>query len=157
MLELDVRSQASVEHCVAEILARAGRIDVLVNNAGVMHMDFAEETRIEDARAIFETNFFGVVRMTDAVLPHMRSRRQGRIINVGSLSAWVGEPGEAFYSASKRARAGYTVSFRKACVRKKGLLIWEAGYQLFRGSPGNSRASRPQGSSLSPTHVSAVR
>lgn len=87
MLELDVRSDDSVKHCVAEVLARAGQIDVLINNAGVEHVSIAEETTLEDARAIFETNFFGVVRMTNAVLLGMRARRQGRIINVGSLAA----------------------------------------------------------------------
>jgi NAD(P)-dependent dehydrogenase (short-subunit alcohol dehydrogenase family) len=113
MLELDVRSDGSVKNCVAKVLAQAGQIDVLVNNAGVLLQGlFAEETAIEAARAVFETNFFGVVRMTNAVLPGMRHRRQGRIINIGSLSAWIGEPGEAFYSASKHALAGYTESLR---------------------------------------------
>jgi NAD(P)-dependent dehydrogenase (short-subunit alcohol dehydrogenase family) len=112
MVELDVRSDDSVEHCVAEVLARAGRIDVLVNNAGVAPVSIAEETTMEDARAVFETNFFGAVRMTNAVLPDMRDRRQGRIINVGSLAAWVGEPGEAFYAASKAALARYSEALR---------------------------------------------
>ncbi|MEJ2600802.1 MAG: SDR family NAD(P)-dependent oxidoreductase [Anaerolineales bacterium] len=113
MLELDVRSEDSVEHCVGEALARAGQIDVLINNAGIEHVGVAEETTLEDAHAVFETNFFGVVRLTNAVLPGMRRRRHGRIINVGSLAAWVGEPGEAFYSASKHALAGYTEALRQ--------------------------------------------
>jgi NAD(P)-dependent dehydrogenase (short-subunit alcohol dehydrogenase family) len=112
MLECDVRSDDSVERSVAEVLARAGHIDVLINNAGVLHFGLAEETTMEEARAVFETNFFGVVRMTNAVLPHMRSRRQGRIINVGSLAAWVGEPGDSFYCATKHALAGYTEALR---------------------------------------------
>lgn len=111
-LESDVRSDPSVERCVAEVLARAGHVDVLVNNAGMMHMGIAEETIMEDARAVFDTNFFSLVRMTNAVLPSMRARRQGRIINVGSLAAWVRESGEAFYSASKHAMAGYTEALR---------------------------------------------
>jgi NAD(P)-dependent dehydrogenase (short-subunit alcohol dehydrogenase family) len=108
MLELDVRSEDSIEQCVSKVLARAGRIDVLINNAGIEQVGVAEETTMEDAHAVFETNFFGAVRMSNAVLPGMRRHRQGRIINVGSLAAWVGEPGEAFYSASKHALAGYT-------------------------------------------------
>lgn len=108
MLALDVRSEDSVQRCVAEVLARAGRIEVLVNNAGVMHEGFAEETTLAEAHAVFETNLFGVARVSNAVLPGMRRRRQGRIINVGSLAAWVGEPGEAFYAASKAALARYT-------------------------------------------------
>ena len=112
MLELDVRSDASVQRCVAEVLARTGRIDVLVNNAGVMHLGVAEETTMAAAHEVLETNFFGVARMVDAVLPGMRERRRGRIINVGSAAAWIGEPGEAFYSASKHALAGYSEALR---------------------------------------------
>jgi len=86
---------------------------VLINNTGIEHVGIAEETTLEDAQAVFETNFFGVVRMTNAVLPGMRQKRQGRIINVGSAAAWFGEPGEAFYSASKHALAGYTEALRQ--------------------------------------------
>jgi NAD(P)-dependent dehydrogenase (short-subunit alcohol dehydrogenase family) len=144
MLELDVRSGASVKRCVAEVLARAGRIDVLINNAGVEHVGMAEETTLEDARAVFETNFFGVVRVTNAVLPGMREHRQGRIINVGSLAAWVGEPGEAFYSASKRALAGYTEALRHE--------VWPLGIHVSLVEPGAFKTnliradSTPEGS-----------
>lgn len=108
MLRLDVRSEQSVQSCVDTV----GRVDVLVNNAGVMHTGFAEETAIGDAEAVLDTNFLGAVRMIDAVLPGMRARRRGRVINVGSLAAWVGEPGEAFYAASKAALARYTQALR---------------------------------------------
>ncbi|MGH3622896.1 MAG: SDR family NAD(P)-dependent oxidoreductase [Sciscionella sp.] len=107
MLPLDIRSADSVRHCVQQVLARAGHIDVLVNNAGTMHEGFAEETTLAEAEAVFATNFFGTVRVVNAVLPGMRSRRHGRIITVGSLAAWVGEPGEGFYAASKAALARY--------------------------------------------------
>lgn len=112
MLRLDVRSDESVTACAAQVLSRAGHLDVLVNNAGVMHLGMAEETTLDDARAVWETNLLGVARMTNAVLPHMRARRQGRVINIGSAAAWVGEPGEAFYAASKHALAGYTEALR---------------------------------------------
>lgn len=112
MLRLDVRSDQSVARCVADVLSLTGRIDVLVNNAGVMYHGIAEETPIPQAQSLFETNLFGVVRVTNAVLPGMREQRQGRIINVGSLARWVAEPGEAFYSASKHALAGYTEALR---------------------------------------------
>lgn len=128
MLELDVRSDASVERCVGEVLERAGQIDVLINNAGVMHLGIAEETSLADARALFETNFFGVVRMTNALLPGMRGRRQGRIINVGSLAAWVGEPGEAFYAASKSALEGYSEALRHE--------VWPLGLHVSVVEPG---------------------
>jgi NAD(P)-dependent dehydrogenase (short-subunit alcohol dehydrogenase family) len=128
MLELDVRSDDSVRSCVAEVLARAGRIDVLVNNAGVMHLGVAEETAMAVAHEVFETNFFGVARMINAVLPGMRERRQGRIINVGSAASWVGEPGEAFYSASKHALAGYTEALRHE--------VWPLGIHVSLVEPG---------------------
>ncbi|WP_165974344.1 SDR family NAD(P)-dependent oxidoreductase [Nonomuraea deserti] len=105
MVQLDIRSEESVRQCVDRVLDRAGGIDVLVNNAGVMHEGFAEETALTDAQAVFDVNFFGTVRVTHAVLPGMRARRQGHVINVGSLAAWVGEPGEGLYAASKAALA----------------------------------------------------
>lgn len=112
MLTLDVRSEDSIRSCVQEVQERAGHIDVLVNNAGVMHQGFAEETTLAEAEAVFAANFFGTVRVTNAVLPGMRGRGQGRIINVGSLAAWIGEPGEGFYAASKAALARYTEALR---------------------------------------------
>ena len=128
MLELDVRSDDSVRRCVTEVLTRAGQIDLLVNNAGMMHMGVAEETTMEDARTVLETNFFGAVRMANAVLPGMRQRKRGRIINVGSLAAWVGEPGEAFYSASKHALAGYSEALRHE--------VWPLGIHVSLVEPG---------------------
>jgi NAD(P)-dependent dehydrogenase (short-subunit alcohol dehydrogenase family) len=152
MLVLDVQSDASVDRCVAEVLARAGRIDVLVNNAGIEHVGVAEETTMEEARAVFETNFFGVVRMTNAVLPGMRARRQGRIVNVGSLAAWVGEPGEAFYSASKHALAGYTEALRHE--------TWPLGIHVSLVEPGAFATNVIHAASVTPgtiTDYDAVR
>jgi NAD(P)-dependent dehydrogenase (short-subunit alcohol dehydrogenase family) len=131
MLRLDVRSDESVAHCMAEVRDRGVHLDVLVNNAGIEHLGIAEETTLEEAHAVFETNFFGVVRMTNAVLPDMRERRRGRIINVGSAAAWVGEPGEAFYSASKRAIAGYTEAVRHE--------VWPLGIEVSLVEPGAFR------------------
>ncbi len=128
MLRLDVRSDESVERCVAEVLSRTGRIDVLVNNAGVMHEGFAEETTIEQAQEILATNLFGAARMVNAVLPGMRARRRGRIITVGSLASWVGEPGEGFYAASKAAVARYTEALRHE--------LWPLGIEVSLVEPG---------------------
>ena len=108
MLVLDVRSDDSVRSCVQHMMARVDRIDVLVNNAGQIHASVIEETSLEQARDILETNFWGAVRVTDAVLPIMRRQRAGHIINVSSLAGLVGIPGQAFYSASKFALEGYT-------------------------------------------------
>ena len=112
MLMLDVRSQDSVQACIRTVLDAEGRLDVLVNNAGTTHLSLAEETDVEQARAVLETNFFGVVRMTNAVLPAMRARKNGRIINVCSLAGLVAIPGQAFYTASKFALEGYSEALR---------------------------------------------
>ncbi len=108
MLTLDVRSQASVEQCVRTVLERAGQIDVLVNNAGVAFVGATEECSDEEIAAQFDVNVFGVMRLTRAVLPSMRERRRGRIINIGSLSARVAVPFQGAYSATKAAIEGYS-------------------------------------------------
>lgn len=107
ILKLDVNSDASAKACVDEVLTRAGRLDVLVNNAGYALGGAAEETSIEEAKEQFETNFFGVVRMVKAVLPHMREHRSGRIITIGSLAGLMAIPYNAFYSSTKFAVEGY--------------------------------------------------
>ena len=108
MLPLDVRSDLSVRACVGEMLERAGGIDVLVNNAGYALTGAAEETSIEEAKEQFDTNFFGVVRVTNAVLPAMRQAGSGKIITLGSLVGLLGIPFASFYSATKFAIEGYS-------------------------------------------------
>jgi short-subunit dehydrogenase len=108
LVALDVRSDDSVRNCVQHVLSQTGRIDVLVNNAGYSLMGAAEETSIDEAKAQLETNFFGVVRMVNAVLPAMRKAGAGKIINIGSLAGITAIPFGAFYTASKFALEGYT-------------------------------------------------
>jgi NAD(P)-dependent dehydrogenase (short-subunit alcohol dehydrogenase family) len=112
MLELDVRSDASVGACVATLLGREGRIDVLVNNAGFMAFGESEATSPEQAREQFETNLFGPMRLINAVLPAMRRQGQGRIVNLSSLVGLVGVPLLPVYTASKFALEGYSESLR---------------------------------------------
>jgi short-subunit dehydrogenase len=92
------------------VLERAGRIDALVNNAGYTLIGSSEETSMEEAKDLFETNFFGVLRMSQAVLPHMREQGFGRIANVGSVVGFLPAPYQAIYSASKHAIVGYSES-----------------------------------------------
>jgi len=111
MLSLDVTSDESVATAVSELLSREGRIDLLVNNAGFSTAPAgAEESSMEQARSVFDTNFFGIVRMTRAVLPHMRRQRSGRIINIGSIFGFLPMPYMALYAATKHAVEGYSES-----------------------------------------------
>ncbi|MBR0954279.1 oxidoreductase [Bradyrhizobium canariense] len=123
MLALDVTSDASVEAAVGEVIRREGRIDLLVNNAGFgVAPAGAEESSIEQARAIFETNFFGLVRMTRAVVPHMRRQGGGRIINIGSVLGFLPMPYGALYAATKHAVAGYSESLDHE-LRTRGIRV----------------------------------
>lgn len=109
LLRLDVTDDASVEAAVAELLQREERIDLLVNNAGFgIAPASALESSIEQARAIFDTNFLGIVRLIRAVVPHMRRRRSGQIINISSILGVVPMPYVALYVASKHAVEGYS-------------------------------------------------
>ncbi|MBI9015828.1 MAG: SDR family NAD(P)-dependent oxidoreductase [Phycisphaerae bacterium] len=112
MLTLDVGDEQSVKDCVATLLNKAGRCDVLVNNAGFVVNGFAEETDIDQVESIFQTNFVGLVRLTNAILPTMRSQRCGKIINISSIAGLMGVPYRGFYAASKFAVEGYSESLR---------------------------------------------
>jgi short-subunit dehydrogenase len=112
LVPLDVTSEESVDSCVSTVVERAGRIDVLVNNAGIGLIGAAEEASIEEAWALFDTNLFGVARMVNAVLPAMRARRSGLIINFGSLGATLPIPFHGYLSASKAAVTTYSDALR---------------------------------------------
>lgn len=111
-IEIDVCSDISVNRGIAEILAKVPSIDVLINNAGFGYYATVEDLRIEDLRRQFETNVFGVVRVTQAVLPGMRERRRGRIINVSSVAGKVAPPLFGAYSGSKFALEGLSDALR---------------------------------------------
>jgi len=121
-LPLDVTDDESVADAVREVLDRSGRIDVLVNNAGLGVAGAAEESSLEQARALFETNLFGSIRMTRAVLPHMREQRSGRIINVSSIVGLIPVPYMALYASSKHALEGYSESVDHE-VREHGVRV----------------------------------
>ena len=123
MLPLDVTSDESVETTVTEVLRLQGRIDLLLNNAGFgVAPAGAEESSLEQARAIFDTNFFGIVRMTRAVVPHMRHQGDGRIINVGSVLGFLPAPYMALYAATKHAIEGYSESLDHE-LRTRGIRV----------------------------------
>jgi NAD(P)-dependent dehydrogenase (short-subunit alcohol dehydrogenase family) len=122
MLPLDVTSDESVDAVVKDVMRLDGRIDLLVNNAGFGVAAGAEESSIEQARSIFETNFFGLVRMTRAVVPHMRRQGSGRIINIGSVLGFLPMPYGALYAATKHAIEGYSESLDHE-LRTRGIRV----------------------------------
>ncbi len=111
-LALDVTDEGSVEACVQAVEQRTGRLDLLVNNAGIAVMGAVEEVPMTLVQQQFEANFFGVVRVTRAALPIMRRQRSGTIINISSVVGLVPIPFGGFYSASKFAIEGLTESLR---------------------------------------------
>ena len=121
-LPLDVTADDSVAGAVREVLDRSGRVDVLVNNAGLGIAGAAEESSIDQARALFDTNLFGSIRMTRAVLPQMREQVSGRVINVSSVLGLVPAPFGALYAATKHAIEGYSESVDHE-VREYGIRV----------------------------------
>jgi NAD(P)-dependent dehydrogenase (short-subunit alcohol dehydrogenase family) len=111
-IDLDVTDDDSVSRAVAEVERRAGPVEVLVNNAGVVFAAAIEEIRIADMRRQFETNFLGVIRVTQRVLPEMRRRRRGRIVNMSSIAGKTSMPIMGPYSASKFALEAISDSLR---------------------------------------------
>ena len=108
--KMDVDSDESVKHCIETIIKEHGKIDVLVNNAGIERHGSVEELSMVDCKAIMETNYFGVIRCIQAVLPQMRENKNGCIINVGSVSGKIACTPLSAYSASKFALEALTES-----------------------------------------------
>jgi NAD(P)-dependent dehydrogenase (short-subunit alcohol dehydrogenase family) len=128
---LDVTDTARVEAGVAQALQRLGRIDVLVNNAGYGLFGAVEETAEDEARRVMETNFFGTLRLTRAVLPQLRRQGGGRIVNFSSLAGLIGIPGVGLYSAAKHAVEGLSESL--------ALELAPLGIRLILVEPGGFR------------------
>src|SRR5437899_6726695 len=121
-LALDVTSDESVSTVVGRVIERFGRLDLLVNNAGTGAAGAAEESSVAQDQRVFDINFFGLVRMTKAVLPHMRAAGNGRIINISSVLGLVPAPYMASYAATKHAIEGYSESVDHA-VREHGIRV----------------------------------
>jgi len=138
MVRLDIASDQSVKECVSAVLQKADRIDVLVNNAGQALTGGLEETSVEEAKAYFDSNFFGAVRMVNAVLPDMRKRRNGQIINVASLAGTFPVPFEGYYGAAKAALMTYTEVLRQE-VKSLGVKVSVIEPGFFRTNLGNAR------------------
>jgi NAD(P)-dependent dehydrogenase (short-subunit alcohol dehydrogenase family) len=103
VLALDVNDSVSIKRAIAEVQEESGRIDVLINNAGISSISSIEEIEMEEAKAVFETNVFGVLRVTQEVIRGMRERRSGTVVNVSSVAGRLVTAGHGIYAASKHA------------------------------------------------------
>jgi NAD(P)-dependent dehydrogenase (short-subunit alcohol dehydrogenase family) len=112
-VKLDVTKPDEVKSSVAQTIAKFGQIDVLVNNAGIGYFGAIEESEEDEYRRMFEINFFGLVAMTNTVLPHMRAKHTGHIVNVASIGGLVGFPGVGLYNATKFAVDGLSDALAK--------------------------------------------
>jgi len=122
LVPLDVRDEASAKACVDEVRSRAGRIDVLINNAGVNLVGAIEETSIGQAQALFDTNVIGVLRMVQAVLPDMRRQGTGLIVNISSILGLIPAPFMGVYASTKHALEGLSDSLDHE-VRALGIRV----------------------------------
>ena len=122
LIEMDVRDDASIRSGIHEIVERAAHIDVLVNNAGTSLIGAVEETSVDEAAALFDTNVLSILRMVHAVLPHMRAQHRGRIVNVSSVLGFLPAPYMGVYSASKHAVEGLSETLDHE-VRQFGIRV----------------------------------
>jgi NAD(P)-dependent dehydrogenase (short-subunit alcohol dehydrogenase family) len=122
MLICDVTDDAAVEKMIAEIFQQAGRLDLVVNNAGIGLLAGAEESSIAQAQRLFDVNVFGVARVVNAVLPIMRNQKKGRIINMSSILGLIPSPFNALYASTKHAVEGYSESLDHE-VRNFGIRV----------------------------------
>lgn len=112
LLRLDISDDNSINLFVKQLFKEVVHLDVLINNAGYLVRGLAEETTIELGKQQFETNFWGTVKLTRALLPYFRNQRQGQIITTGSFLGLIGYPNATYYSASKHALEGFFKSLR---------------------------------------------
>ena len=112
-IKLDVTVDAEIKSSVAQTIAHFGQIDVLVNNAGIGYFGSIEESEEAEVRKMFEINVFGLAKMTQEVLPHMRKQRSGHILNIASIAGLRSFPGVGFYNATKYAVDGFSESLAK--------------------------------------------
>ena len=146
---LDVTDEASIARAVEQAIAAFGRIDVLVNNAGYGIFGALEELSDAEARAIFDTNVFGMMSVTRAVLPHMRAHKSGRIVNIGSMASFSCDPGGTLYDATKFAVAAVSEAL--------ALEMRPFGIESMVVEPGMFRTNFFDGSSIrTPVHPLAA-
>ncbi len=129
LLTLDVRNRESIQSAIAKVMATSGRLDILINNAGVGITGPLEEISTEEIKNNFETNLFGPIEVIKAVLPQMRSQKSGLIINITSIAGYMGLPYRSVYSASKGALELITEALR--------MEVQSFGIQITNVAPGD--------------------
>jgi NAD(P)-dependent dehydrogenase (short-subunit alcohol dehydrogenase family) len=152
-IELDVCDESSVTRALRQILQKAGNIDVLINNAGVGLMAVAEELKLDDLRRLYETNIFGLLRVTQAVLPHMRERKSGRILMLSSIAGILTPPTYGAYSSSKHAVEALSNALRLELYPfNVEVILIEPGYIMtnFQQTAKGLAESYIEGSTTSP-------
>lgn len=155
-LTLDVTQDDSVSACIAEVMRAAGRIDAVINNAGMGIAGAIEDTTAAEAQIQFETNFFGTHRVCRAVLPQLRAQRAGTIINISSLAGLIPLPFQGFYSATKFAIEAYSEALRME-VRPFGISVSMIEPGDFATSFTANRRMTNATTSASPYYESAMR
>lgn len=142
IIRMEVTDDSSVSEAVQGIIQKAGPVQCLVNNAGYAAFGALEETSMEEARQQFETNFFGVLRVTSAILPSMRQAGDGRIVNISSVVGFLPSPYMGIYAASKHALEGYTETLDHE-VRRFGVraILIQPAYTKSKIS-GNTKFAR---------------
>lgn len=133
MIQLDVTNDESIKQAFILAQEKMKKVDVLINNAGFGICGPLENTSIEKAKMQFETNYFGVIRMTNQLLPHFKSNKNGLIINISSIGGLIGMPFQGHYAASKFALEGYTESLRMELI--------PFGIQVCNINPGDFKTS----------------
>lgn len=152
LVEMDIRDETSVARGVHSIIVKAGSIDVLVNSAGVTLVGALEETSVDEAQALFDTNVFGLLRTTRAVLPRMRAQGSGRIVNVSSVLGFLPAPYMALYSGSKHAVEGLSETLDHE-VRQFGIRVTLVEPSFTRT---NLDLNAPQASGRLPAYEEAL-
>jgi len=119
--ELDVTKTRSVQNCINKIIKKEGKIDCLINNAGAGYIRTTEQSTMAEIEWVTDVNYYGVIRCTKAVLPHMRAAKSGHIINITSVGGLVGQPFNEFYCAAKFAVEGYTEALASYVTENFGI------------------------------------
>lgn len=145
-VRLDVTSTTSIQEAVSAVIAKAGRIDILVNNAGAGCFGPMAEIGLDQFRSNFETNVVGLLAVTQAVVPHMAEQGSGKVVNIGSVSAWVTSPFAGTYCAAKAAVHSMSHALR--------MELKPFGIQVMTVAPGAIRSNFGGTSSSSVSHLS---